>query len=122
MEFDKNFKLCELFSSELNNSNYIIYVTSLKEVLYNLKKYYKIYDYLNYYYYTYYDTLINTNLIIIKNKFTYFKKLRKSKHNNLSFYRNELINLISDTIQLFKLKLDLYLKNNLNNYKKRKLH
>ena len=116
MEFDKNFKLCELFSSELNNSNYIIYVTSLKEVLYNLKKYYKIYDYLNYYYYTYYDTLINTNLIIIKNKFTYFKKLRKSKHNNLSFYRNELINLISDTIQLFKLKLDLNLKNNLNNY------
>ena len=116
----KNFKYSELFSSNLNNSNYIVFVTSLKTELYYLSNIYKKYDFLNYDYYCSYDTLINTNTFIIKEKKENLKKIKLINSQEYINQRNKLIIIISETIKYFKLKYKLYSKNFLNN-KKRKL-
>jgi hypothetical protein len=123
MNFEDKFKYSDLFSSEINNSNYIIFATLLKKEIYNLTLIYQKYDFLNYDFYCSYDTLINTNKFIIKEKHEYLKKLRKIKSNEFFKHRNNLINIIYKTIQYFKFKYELFLKNYIinNNSKKRKL-
>ena len=124
MNFEDEFKYSELFSSEINNSNYIIFATLLKKDIYNLSLIYQKYDFLNYYFYCSYDTLINTNKFIIKEKHEYLKKLRKIKSNEYFKHRNNLINIIYETIQYFKFKYELFFKKYLvknNSVKKRKL-
>ena len=117
---EKNFKYSELFSSNLNNSNYIVFVTSLKKELYDLSNIYKKYDFLNYDYYCYYDTLINTNIFIIKEKHKYLKKIKGISSQEYINQRNKLIIIISETIKYFELKYELFSKKFLNS-KKRKL-